>query len=398
MKTFEYTAVDVAGRPITGRAWATNEVALDAELERSGVTLTRAQEVTGTARRRRKHRLKPWTLHQITTQLATVTSAGVPIVEGIGGIARRVDRPETKHLLEEIVADLEAGEGLSGAMARHPEAFPVVYRSSVEAGEAAGALETVLLRLARYLEWSQNMRSTTVQALIYPSILLCAILGLIGILLYFVLPRIVKIFPGGQADLPLQTRIVMGASDFMVENAAVIAVCAVIAIVGFVVALRRDGGREFLHGLALKLPKLGSVARQIATSRFASTASTLQAAGCDVFTMLRISGATCGNAAMAKSFARATESVRNGARIADALEREARVDSLLIQMVSVGERTGQLDGCLGRLVDYYDTEVPRAVKRFLSILEPLMLLFAGAVVTFILLAALLPIFQLYESL
>lgn len=397
MKTFEYSAVNLDGESLSGRAWASSETELDRELESSGITLTSAKEVGG-GKLRGRFRLKPRELHQITTQLATVTSAGVPIVDGLEGIGRRLASENARDLMEAIVRDLEAGEGLSCAMERHPSAFPTVYRSSVEAGEASGSLDTVLDRLAKYLEWAQTMKATTIQALIYPSILFFAIQGLIGVLLYFVLPRIMKIFPGGPEDLPAQTRFVMGASDFLVDNILVIGAGVVAGIVGFVFALKKDRGRELIHGVLLSLPKFGSVASQIATSKFASTASTLQAAGCDVFTVLKISGATCGNAAMAKSFERVTTSVRGGLTIADALERENKVDPLLIQMVSVGEKTGRLDHCLNRLVDYYDEEVPRTVKRFLSFLEPAMLIFAGGIVTFILLAALMPIFQLYETL
>ena len=396
MKTFEYVAIDLDGNAVVGRAWASNEVELDRELERDGVTLTSAQEVGG-ARKRGKHKLKPRALHQVTTQLATVTGAGIPIVEGLEGIQERMQDTATRELLSEMVADLQAGEPLSEVMERHPKAFPKVYRSSVEAGEASGALDEVLMRLAHYLEWSQSMRATTIQALIYPAILMFAITGLIGILLYFVLPRIVKLFPGGRDELPSETQLVMGMSDFMVahifEILGVIVACAVAVFI----ALRREGGRQFLHGCVLSLPKFGSVLGQISTSKFASTARTLQTAGCDVFTVLRIAGNACGNASLSASFARATEHVRNGSTIADALEREKHVDPLLTQMVSVGEKSGQLDQCLARLVEYYDEEVPRVVKRFLSFLEPAMLLGAGIVVTFILLAALMPIFKLYES-
>ncbi|MEM7517941.1 MAG: type II secretion system F family protein, partial [Planctomycetota bacterium] len=276
--------------------------------------------------------------------------------------------------------------------------FPGVYRASVEAGEASGALDLVLGRLGGYLEWTQSMRSTTVQALIYPMILCFAILGLILILLYFVLPRIMGIFPGGPEDLPAQTRFVLAASDFLRANGLVLLGVGIASAISFAVSFRTPGGKRFFHGLLLRVPKLGMVLAKIATSRFASTASTLQAAGCDVFKVLRIAGATCGNAAMAAGFERATERVRNGQTIADALEDARGVDPLLIQMVAVGEKTGRLDDCLNRVVEYYDQEVPRAVKRFISILEPLLLVVAGGVVAFILLAALMPIFKLYESL
>jgi general secretion pathway protein F len=332
----------------------------------------------------------------LTTQLATVNGAGVPIIDGLESIGKRMRRPRGRQLVEQMIAALHAGQSLSEAMAQHPQTFTPVYRASVEAGEASGALDVVLQRLARYLEWARAMRATAVQALVYPTVLVAAISGLVVLLVTFVLPRIVKLFPAGDVALPLPTRILMAVSDFLAAHWLwLLPLCAGAAVALFFVA-RRPAAMRRWHGWLLAVPALGGVARQLATARFASTAATLQSAGCDAFTMLTVSAKSCGNRAMEAQFERVTNNVRAGQPISEALGREEGIDPLLVQMVAIGEKSGRLDECLDRVVHYYDEEVPRTVKRFVSIAEPAILLGSGTLVAFILLAAMLPIFQLYD--
>ena len=396
MKAFEYVAAKSTGELISGLGWASTEAELDRQLEGRGLVLTRAR-VSADGGRTRPSRLKRDELIQFTNQLATVTGAGIPLVEALAGIRQRASSQDARRLIGEMVTGLQAGQSLSKVMNAYPRAFPDVYRASVVAGEASGALDRVLRRLSAHLEWLRGMRATTVQALIYPTLLLAAIGILITILLTFVLPRIIALFPAGSDALPRETRVVMGVSDFLVSNALGLGVGLGALTAGLFVALRRPGGKLVLDGVLLRLPRLGSIVRQLSTSKFASTAGILHEAGCDVFTVLETASSTCGNAAMAECFGRATERVRRGETISQALEKEPQIDSLLVQMVAVGEKTGALDECLERVVSHYDEEVPRTVKRFLSFLEPSLLVVAGGVVAFILLAALLPIFELYES-
>lgn len=396
VKTFVYEAVTASGERLKAHARVRSELELDRDLEARGLVLTRAKVVKSETARKR-HRLDRSSLLSFTTQLATVTGAGVPIVEGMRSIGTRLEHENARELVSEMVAGLQAGESLSDVMQRHPGAFPPVYRSSVVAGEAAGSLDAVLDRLAKYLEWTQSMRATATQALIYPCLLMTAIFGLILVLLYYLLPRILKLFPGGRESLPGQTRFVLAVSDFLRDNIVVLAVGSLVAGFAFVSWIRTPDGRARFHGLLLKIPRLGKVQCQLATSRFASTASILQAAGCDVFTVMGVAGSTCGNAAMERAFARAADAVRRGSTISEGLDRQPEIDPLLRQMVGVGEKSGELDKCLDRLVRYYDDEVPRSVKKFLTVLEPTLLVGAGCIVAFILLAALMPIFDLYEK-
>lgn len=397
MPTFEYSAVGADGALVVGRANARDELELDRELESRGATLASARTVTS-ARSSGGGRLNHVDLISLTTQLATISGAGVHIVEGLEGIAQRMARAASREVLEDVVKHLRAGLVLSEALDRHPRSFPDIYRASLRAGEASGSIDKVLLRLAKYLEWSRGIRGMAIQALIYPSILMLSLVGLVMLLLYFVLPRLLTLFPGGPEDLPEETRLVMGISNFVVGNALWLGLAAGFGIASFIVARRTPLGRERIDAFVLRLPGFGKVARQLATSRFSATAGLLQSAGCDVFTVLHVAGSTCGNASMGAAFERVCERVRRGQTITQALEHEPGMDPMLVQMVAVGEKSGELDRCLERLAAYYDEEVPRIVRRFLALLEPTLLVGSGVIVGFILLAALAPIFKLYETL
>ncbi len=396
MNTYEYVAVGADGASVSGQAAARDELDLDRELESRGLVLARAS-IAHSQRKIGSARLSHDDLIALTTQLATIVAAGVHIVEGLEGIGRRLPRAASRLVVEDIVRSLRAGLMLSDALDRHARSFPDVYRASVRAGEASGALDRVLLRLASHMEWARGIRAIAVQALIYPAILMCALVGLIFVLLYFVLPRILTLFPGGRDELPEETKMVMAISSFTVDHIALIVGGLAALVAGIVALRRRAAGRELIDRAVLEIPRMGRVALQLAVSRFASTAGVLQQAGCDVFTVLNVSGETCGNAALGAAFARVTERVRRGQTITQGLESEPLMDPMLVQMVAVGEKTGELDTCLARLAKYYDDEVPRTVKRFMALLEPLLLLGAGLVVGVILLAALSPIFKLYES-
>lgn len=396
MKAFEYRAANAAGEAVLGVAWAKDELELDAELEGRGLVLTTAKELEH-ARPTRAARLREADLVLLTSQLATVTGAGVPLLAGLEGIRRGHPSARARALLGEMIHALEAGQPLSKVMERYPRAFPPVYRASVVAGEAAGALDRVLARLSGYLEWVRATRATTAQALIYPAILVLAVAALVGILVFFLVPRLVGLFPNGVTDLPAETRLVLAVSDGARAHAPLLALLAAALVAAAVQLVRSERGRVHFDRAILAVPVLGSVARSLSTGRFASTAATLQDAGCDVFRVLETAASACGNRAMEAAFRRATERVRRGVALSEALAGEALCDPLLVQLVAVGERSGQLDQCLARVAAHFDAEVPRRVRRMLALFEPAVLLGAGAVVAFVLLAALLPMFEVIEA-
>ena len=397
MKSFEYVAIGADGQTVRGSLFASGEDELDASLEARGLVLTRARELDA-KRRVGAARLTRAQLLHMTHQLAFLVHAGVPLVQGLRSVAERMPKGPPQNLVEDMARFIEGGGTLSEAMEQHPAAFPRLMRASVRAGEASGSLDAVLVRIAAHMGWAGRVRATTMQALVYPAILCAAILGLIAILLWFLLPRILTLLPSGEGALPLPTRIVKGISDWGVVHAVPLGFGLVLLVGAFVLARRDPRGRLVLDTIVLRMPGFGSIAAKLSTTKFAATTSVLYRAGCDAFRTLDIASATTDNAALETTFARAADRVRGGALLSEALEKERDIDPLLVQMISVGESTGDLSGALDALVEFYDDEVPRAVKRFLSMLEPAILLGAGAVVAFVLLAAILPIFEVYGSL
>lgn len=395
-KTWSYRAVGPSGA-IEGHAQAISEVALDASLARDGLTLVRAKSIAR-IRDRETFRMSGPDLVTFTTQLATVLGAGVPIVEGMRDLGGRMRSEASRRVVADVVRELEGGASLSRALGCRPRSFPPIYRASVEAGEMSGSMPSVLERLAEHMEWTRSIRQTTAQALVYPAILFVAIAMLVTTLVTFLVPRIVKMFPGGTDALPWQTRQVLGISNAITGNWMAIVSTLGVGIAFGVVAARSKSGRLWISTRMLALPRLGDVMRMFATAKFASTAGTLQNAGCPVNDVIRLGGSSCGNAALEKAFEDADHRIRQGASISEALGAEKRMDPLLLQMVAVGEQAGDLGGCLDKLSAHYDRELPRVVKWMLSFLEPLLLIVGGIVVAYTLFAAFLPLLDMYDKL
>lgn len=394
---FQYHAVRKDGVRLEGRELARSSSELDRSLEARGLLLLGAREA-GRRARALQSRLKRAELVALTNQLATMLAAGIPILQALREVERRSRSRAVRREMAEIDDDLQAGWSLADSLDRRPRSFPPIYRATVRAGERSAKLPEVLSRQGRYLGWVGEIRAMTVQALIYPAILSLAVLGLITILVTFLVPRLVTLYPGGTADLPRETRLLMQLSTFVTGNLGLIAGGLGAALLGLALLARREGPRLFGSRLLLGIPRLGELLRMIATSRFAHTAGMLHESGCDVVQTLRLAGDTCGSAYLARAFRRATERVRGGATIAESLEREPGIDPFLVQLVGVGETSGDLGQSLAHLTRAYDEEVPRTVKWALALIEPAVLLIGGAVVLLVLLAALLPILTLYETL
>jgi len=392
---YEYQAIGAHG-PTKGRHRAESELALDRDLERMGLTLVRSKVVSGRSAAEGA-RMNTDDLVSFTGQVATVISAGVPMVQGIKELSKRMPRPATRAVIDDLVRELEGGGSLSQAMEVHARSFPTVYRASVQAGELSGAMPEVLRRMGSYLEWARSIRQTTTQALVYPAMLCLAILVLVVVLITFVLPRIVKMFPGGPESLPTQTKSLMAISAFLTTNWVALAATAGLAL-GLAIAFgRTPSGRLFFSAALLRIPRLGTVLRMLAISKFASTASTLQNAGCDIYSVLSLASESSGNAVMQGTFTRVIERVRQGQSLTAAFEKEPGMDPMLVQMIAVGEQSGDLGQALEQVADYYNKEVPRLVKWFMSLLEPAILVSAALVVAYVLLAALLPVLDMYEK-
>ena len=396
MITFEYQARTSSGGRVEGTLSAPDEFALDRELEGKGLFLTRASAVAA-PKRGAQPRLSARELVTLTTQLSALLEAGVPIIDGLQGLETRMRTAGGREVVTHLIDSIRVGRSLSESLDAFPKSFSKVYRASVRAGEYSGALPNVLSSQASFLEWSAEVASTTKQALFYPFMLFFAITGLVVVMITFVLPRIVGMMPGGESGLPGPTRLLMQLSSALRENGWLVLAVLVLLAGGARLALAQEALAVRMSRALLRIPRLGELLRLLAVSRFARTAAILQDAGCDMLRVLDVSGEACGNRAYAASFVRARASVSRGESLSEALEAEPGMDPLLVQMARVGEATGELDTCLAKVSSYYDKEVPRMVKWFLAMLEPAILVSAGVVVGFILLAAILPMISLYEK-
>lgn len=394
---FEYQAAAPDGGRVTGRLVARNEVALDRELGKRGLVLTHAKVVPDGGRARHRP-LGHQDLVALTAQLSILLRAGVPLVGSLRHLGKRMTSARARVVVAEILRDIEAGRSFGEALDAQERSFPLAYRAAVVAGEHSMELPSVLRRQAKQLEWIKAVRGQITQALIYPALLACALAGLVTILLTFLLPRLVKLMPGGVDAMPAQTRAVMQASDFVRAHGVSIAAGLALAAGGAWLALRVPRVRVLGSGLLLRLPRLGSVLQMIATARFASTASLLHNAGCEAVRTLDLGARSCGNAALEDALGRVAESVRRGNGITESLEREPVVDPFLIQLVAVGEASGDLGDCLEQVAEAYDEEVPRQVRWALALIEPGILIVGGGIVAFLLSATILPIFSVYENL
>jgi type II secretory pathway component PulF len=394
---FEYRARRTDGGEAVGRLTALDELDLDRQLAREGLVLVEAHVAKG-ASRTADLVLPTRDLVAFSNQLATMLQAGLPLLQALQHLGTYTRSKDCRKVVESILRRIEGGESLSEALAHHQRAFPSTYVAMVKSGELSTALPDVLRRQGAYLEWLREVKGITKQALIYPSALCFAVLCLIVILVTFLIPRLVALFPGGRDDLPDLTKFVLGVSSFVTGNWVAIVVALAALGGAWAVALALPRSRRALSRALLRLPRLGSLVEMVAISRFATTASALHKSGCDILKTLEISGASCGNAFLSARFEVVLDAVRGGEPIHVGMERAGGIDPYLVQLTAVGESSGRLGECLENLADGYNAEVPRVVKWALSLVEPAVVLGGGLVVAFLLLAAILPIFKIYETL
>jgi len=396
-RLFEYEACRSDGSRVRGHATATGELELDQTLEREGLTLVSAVP-SKAGRGLESVRMPRHDLVAFTNQLATMIQAGVPLLQGLKHIAQHGRSRAARRVVDSILRHIESGASLSDALAAHPAVFPETYVAMVRSGEMSGALPEVLRRQGAYLDWMREVRGITQQALIYPTALLLAITGLVIILITFLIPRLVGLFPGGHEDLPSQTKFVMAVSDFARANWKGFIGLALAGAAAHVVMLRVPRTRVQLSQLLLRIPRLGRLVDMLAVARFATTAASLHKSGCDIIKTLEIASGASGNAFMRSRFGLVLERVRGGATIHEAMDDTGGLDPYLVQLIGVGEASGSLGDCLEYIADSYNAEVPRVVKWTLGLIEPMVLIVGGIVVALLLLAAILPIFKIYETL
>jgi type IV pilus assembly protein PilC len=283
-------------------------------------------------------------------------------------------------------------------MKRHPKTFDALFTNMIAAGEAGGILDTILKRLATYIEKSVKLRSQVKSAMVYPAAVMTIAAVVVTVILWKVIPTFATLFAGLGANLPLPTRIVIAASNALVTLMPFVIVGIVALVFGFQRYYATERGRRVVDGLLLRLPILGLLLRKIAVARFCRTLSTLLASGVAILEALDITGRTAGNAVVEDAVTRTRRSIERGETIAQPLRATAVFPPMVVQMIGVGEATGELDNMLGKIADFYEEEVDVAVAGLLSLLEPAMIAILGGIVGAIVIAMYMPIFSLISNL
>ena len=404
MATFAFSGRTRSGENVSGERIGDTMDAVVAALKREQIQVTRIQPAqaktgaVGQARKLKAKRVPSKNLAVFTRQFSVMIDAGLPLVQCLEILG---NQEEHKYFAQVILAtrgDVEGGMSLAEAMKRHPKVFDSLFCNMIAAGEAGGILDTILKRLATYIEKAVKLKSQVQSAMIYPIAVITIACVVIGVILWKVIPTFASLFAGLGAELPLPTRIVIALSNNLVRFMPFIIVGIFAAGWGFRTYYATEKGRRVIDRITLKMPILGPILRKIAVARFCRTLSTLMASGVPILDGLDITAKTSGNATIEDAILTTRKSIERGETIAAPLKETGVFPGMVVQMIGVGEATGALDTMLGKIADFYEEEVDVAVEGLLTLLEPVMIAFLGGAVGGIVIAMYMPIFDLISKL
>ncbi len=390
---FSWAGMDKKGNRVSGKSLAPDEAALRADLRRQGIAVSRVKKQSTAFKGGGK--VKPEDIAVFSRQLATMLAAGIPLVQSFEIVGNGNDKPAMQKLILDIKADVEGGTSLHEALGKHPLHFDDLFVNLVEAGEQAGALETLLDKIATYKEKTEALKKKVKKALFYPTAVLVVAVIVTVILLIFVIPQFESLFKGFGADLPAFTQFVINMSRWLQDNGIFFGVVIAGAVYAFIYFQKRSKAmREFLDRAMLKFPIIGPILYKSAIARFARTLSTMFAAGVPLVEALEsVAGAT-GNIVFENAVMKMRDEVATGQRLQRAMENTGLFPNMVIQMIAVGEEAGALDAMSGKVATFYEAEVDNAVDSMSSLLEPLIMAILGVLVGGLVIAMYLPIFKL----
>ncbi len=402
MPAYEYSAIDAKGREKKGVLEGDTAKQVRQKLREQNLTALSVEESSGKAGNKKtpgnksgfRGGIKNADLALITRQIATLTSSGTPIADSLDAVGRQSEKPKVKSLLISVRARVREGRSLAGALSDFPKVFPEIYQATVAAGEKSGHLDAVLERLADYTEERQNTRQSVTKALIYPIFLVVAALAIVGFLLAYVVPQVVQVFQEMNQQLPTLTRIVINLSDFVKEWGVLLVTGIITSIVIFSRAMRIEGFKMSVHTFLLKVPVVSRLIRGLNTAQFAQTLSILAASGVEVLKALDISAQVISNRPMREAVKNAAVQVREGSSLNLSLERTGYFPPMLLHLIASGEKSGQLDKMLAKAATHQERELNSILAIFLGLFEPVIILVMGVLVLLIVLAILMPIFEM----
>ena len=389
--TFSWEGKDKGGKVVRGEMRATGEALVNATLRRQGIIITKVKQ----QRMRRGGKVTDKDLALFTRQLATMMKAGVPLLQSFEIVAKGASNPAVAKLLTEIKTEVETGSSLASAFRKYPLYFDALFCNLVQAGEAAGSLETLLDRLATYKEKILAIKSKIKSALFYPVAIIAVAFIITAVIMIFVIPAFKSVFASFGADLPAPTLVVMAISEYFVQYWWLIFSVIGGSIYGFLEAWKRSLSVQiFMDRLSLKLPVFGDVIRKSTIARWTRTLSTMFAAGVPLVEALDSVGGAAGNYVYMSATKVIQQEVSTGTALTVAMQNANIFPSMVIQMVSIGEETGALDSMLSKVADFFEAEVDDAVEALSSLMEPLIMVVLGTLIGSMVVAMYLPIFKL----
>lgn len=398
MAVFQYGAVDYAGRKVTGRIKAKDRASLINSLRKGQLFIISVVEVTdkkaGVFEKKGKVKLEE--LSVFSRQLAALVKAGIPLVKSLNILFGQVENRYFREVISSLCTDIESGRSLSEALSSHPNVFPGLYVNMIKSGEVSGALESILDRLAAYLEGVTKLSRKVKAAFTYPVVVL-VFAGLITSVIFLkVIPSFKNIFDSMNAKLPLPTQVLITASDIFRHNFIAVVAAGVCIFFGMKMIMRSRAFRLRLDRLKLRLPLFGRLILKIIIARFSRTLSTLLKSGVTIFSALDASSKTSENSVIEQALDKVKTQVSKGEKIADALLETNIFPPLMVNLIAVGEETGSLSEMLDKVAFFYEDEVDTAVSSLTSLIEPFIVIFLGVIIGGIVIAMFLPILQITQ--
>jgi type IV pilus assembly protein PilC len=405
MPTFAYSGRTRTGQTVTGERVADTMDAAVAALRRDQIMVTRIDAAKAAKAEKEKKPKAPKgksvpakNLAIFTRQFSVMIDAGLPLVQCLDILGKQEPHKGFSAAILKVREDVEGGAALADAMKKHPKTFDALYSNMIAAGEAGGILDTILKRLAVYIEKNVKLKGDVKSAMIYPVAVIVIATVVVGAILWKVIPTFAALFSGLGAQLPMPTRVVIEASNMLVAYGWILIV--VLGVIGYAVKsyYGTPSGRHTIDAILLKAPILGGILRKVAVARFCRTLSTLLASGVPILDGLDITARTAGNAIIEDAIQTTRTSIERGETISAPLRETNVFPSMVVQMINVGETTGALDAMLSKIADFYEEEVDTAVAGLLTLMEPVMIAFLGVVVGGIVIAMYMPIFDLISKL
>ena len=404
MATFKFSGRTRGGETVSGERIADSMEAATIALRREQILVTKivptrakAEKKAGVVKSKDKT-VDAKNLAVFTRQFSVMIDAGLPLVQCLDILGNQEEDKNFSKVILETRADVEAGATLADAMRKRPRTFDSLFTNMIAAGEAGGILDTILKRLAVYIEKNVRLKQQVKSAMIYPIAVLVIAAGVVAVILWKVIPTFAAMFAGLGAELPLPTRVVIWMSNTLIRFLPFIVVGLVAGAAAFRQYYRTDKGRHVVDGLVLKLPILGMIMRKISVARFCRTLATLISSGVPILDGLDITARTSGNAIVEDAILKTRKSIERGETVSAPLKETGVFPPMVTQMIGVGEATGALDTMLAKIADFYEEEVDTAVAGLLTLMEPLMIGFLGIIVGGIVIAMYMPIFAMISKL